>query len=165
MNSENSLKSKRQAQFDKVEAPISYPEVVANPLINIPHPSSSEGVMSYGNFLSFADPTSITVGNNSKTLPATATQPVTVNGTTSPEIAANKTNGSTCSRFLNSDNATAVLEKVLEELELIRKTKEGSATPEGNEYVNSNINPNLKKKILKELRVILLVLGILKLLG
>lgn len=145
MNSENSLKSKRQAQFDKVEAPISYPEVVANPLINIPHPSPSEGVMSYGNFLSFADPTSIAVGNNSKTLPATATQPVTVtNATTSPETGSNKTNGSTCSRFLNSDNATAVLEKVLEELELIRKTKEGSATPEGNEYKNSNVNPNPK---------------------
>lgn len=132
------MKSKRQVQFDKADGPISYPEVIANPLNTIPQPSSptAEGMMSYRNFLSFADPTSIAGGNNSKILSVPTvppTQSVTVTNTTnSPQIVGNKTNESECSRFLNSDNATAVLEKVLQELELIRKAKEGNSTPEGN---------------------------------
>lgn len=134
LNSENSLKSKRQAQYDKADGPISYPEVVADPLNNIPHPSPPESVMSYGNFLSFADPTNLATGNNSKTLPVTTVLPV-ANTTNSPEIVGNRNKTSECSRFLNSDNATAVLEKVLEELELIRKTKEGNSTPEGIKYM------------------------------
>lgn len=146
LNSENSFKSKRQAQFDKVDGPISYPEVVANPLNNIPQPSPSDGAMSYGNFLSFADPTSLTAGNNSKTLPSTTAPPnqtVTVNNANNlPAMATNKTKETQCSRFLNSDNATAVLEKVLEELELIRKTKEGNSTPEGMKYMNPIVKPD-----------------------
>lgn len=139
LNSENSFKSKRQAQFDKADGPISYPEVVANPLSNIPQPQP-QPIMSYGNFLSFADPTSISVGNNSKTLPVTTAAPpiqtVTVNNATNPPvIATNGTKETPCARFLNSDNATVVLEKVLEELELIRKTKEGNSTPEGIKHI------------------------------
>lgn len=136
MNSENSLKSKRQAS----NSLISYPEVVANPLNNIPNPSAPDGVISYGNFLSFPDPAAIALVNTSKPSqqqqPVTTVQPVQIipatNTTSSPEIVGNTTKETQCSRFLNSDNATAVLEKVLEELELIRKTKEGTATPEGN---------------------------------
>lgn len=151
LNSENSLKSKRQAQFDNADGTISYPEVVANPLNDIPHPSPSEGVLSYRNFLSFADPTSIAVGNNSKTLPVTPqpvqTTSVTVTNTnSSTEIDPNKPKESQCSRFLNSDNATAVLEKVLEELELIRRTKEGNSTPEGIKNVKSEDNRDLMNK-------------------
>lgn len=135
LNAENSLKSKRQAQFDKADGPVTYPEVIANPLNNIPQPPApSADAMSYGNFINFADPTSMAGGNNSKPLPVTTTptQSVTVtNVTNSPATVANKTKDSECSRFLNSDNATAVLEKVLEELELIRKAKEGNSTPEG----------------------------------
>lgn len=139
MNSENSFKSKRQAPYDKTDGLISYPEVVANPINTIPNPSVSvpDGVISYGNFLNFADPGLI--GNASKPLqqqpPVTTAQPIQItpatNTTSSPEVVGNKTKETQCSRFLNSDNATAVLEKVLEELELIRKTKEGTATPEG----------------------------------
>ncbi|KAJ6641323.1 hypothetical protein Bhyg_06259 [Pseudolycoriella hygida] len=131
LNSENSLKSKRQAQYDKLDGQLSYPEVVANPL------PRSEGAIAFGNFLNFADPSSIAIGNNSKVLPVTNTPPVqTVTAsvattTTTPQNISNKTKEGECSRFLNSDNATAVLEKVLEELELIRKTKEGNSTPEG----------------------------------
>ncbi|KAG4067666.1 hypothetical protein HA402_005438 [Bradysia odoriphaga] len=133
LNAENSLKSKRQAQFDKVDGPVTYPEVIANPLNNMPQPAPSADAISFGNFINFADPTSIAGGNNSKPSPTTTPgQSVTVkNVTNSPAVVANNTKNSECSRFLNSDNATAVLEKVLEELELIRKTKEGNSTPEG----------------------------------
>lgn len=127
------MKSKRQVQFDKS----TYPEVIANPVINnLPNPSMPDPVMTYGSFLNFVD-AAIPVGNNSKSMAVNTTiqsvLPMTNNSST-PTVS-NKAKETECSRFLNSDNATAVLEKVLEELELIRKTKEGSATPEGIESI------------------------------
>lgn len=135
LNAENSLKSKRQAQYEKADGALSYPEVIANPLNNIPQPAPApENVISLREFLRMAEPTS-TAANNSKPVPVTTTPPVTVTNMTSQPAAANKTKETECSRFLNSDNATAVLEKVLAELEMIRRAKEGNSTPEG-KYMN-----------------------------
>lgn len=36
-----------------------------------------------------------------------------------------------CSKFTDANNVTAILERILLELELIRKAKEGNSTPEG----------------------------------
>lgn len=39
--------------------------------------------------------------------------------------------GNTCNSYIDPTNATAVLERVLQELELIKSAKMGNMTPEG----------------------------------
>lgn len=41
------------------------------------------------------------------------------------------TDDNTCNSYIDSNNATAVLERVLQELELIKSAKMGNMTPEG----------------------------------
>lgn len=78
--------------------------------------------------------------SNNKTLQGDPSSNTTIsllpstNSTTSTSHINNTTvpvENNQCSQYIDANNASAVLERVLEELELIRQAKEGNNTPEG----------------------------------
>lgn len=111
-------------------------------------PIQTETKSSYSDFLNYYDQQRLQLArrdnnNNNISLTATAT-PVQLSTERIVQNASNLSQTSSssssevpadCAKYMdNSNNATAVLERVLEELELIRAEKNGSSHPEGNVY-------------------------------
>lgn len=103
-------------------------------------PIQTDAKLPYSDFLNYYDQQRIQLArrdnNNNISLTATAATPIRISTeqsasnltqTASTEVTAD------CAKYMDgTNNATAVLERVLEELELIRAEKNGSLHPEGN---------------------------------
>lgn len=113
-----------------------------NQIPSLPYvqPIQTDAKSPYADFLNYYDQQRLQLtrrdNNNNISLAATTT-PIQLSTERAVQSAANLTQTSStyvpadCAKYMDDNNATSVLERVLEELELIRAEKNGSLHPEG----------------------------------